>query len=247
MIRVLLLSVCVFASVIYSVPAMAQAPAAPPKIWTVAAGAGLALTSGNSDTSTVNMAYDVTYDPKTKNVVKSDGLYLRGETEGKPSANRLALNIRDEYSMSPRAFIFGQNQYLRDTFKRIEYLDAPTFGVGFKVVNTDRTKFAVDAGVGGVWEKNIGRDVQTSGAVTFSEKVSHALTPTTTITHGFSALWKTQDVEDALYTVGAGIAVAISSRTQLKVEWLDIYKNKPPSALVQKNDTAVLVAVVYKM
>ena len=34
-------------------PVFAQAPADPPKVWTVTASAGLALTSGNSDTSTV--------------------------------------------------------------------------------------------------------------------------------------------------------------------------------------------------
>jgi len=83
-------------------------------------------------------------------------------------------------------------------------------------------------------------------AITLGEKFSHVLTPTTTITHAFAALWKTRDFDDALYTVGAGVAVSISTRTQLKLEWLDTYKNKPPSALVKKNDTAVLMAVVYK-
>jgi hypothetical protein len=52
----------------------AQTPA-PPKVWTVAVSAGLALASGNTDTSTINAAYDIVYDPKTKNVVKSDALY----------------------------------------------------------------------------------------------------------------------------------------------------------------------------
>lgn len=39
-------------------PAFAQAPE-PPKIWTVALSGGLALTSGNTDTSNVNAAYDI--------------------------------------------------------------------------------------------------------------------------------------------------------------------------------------------
>jgi putative salt-induced outer membrane protein YdiY len=108
--------------------ASAQAPP-PPKIWTVALSAGLALTSGNTDTSNVNAAYDIVYNPQTKNVVKSDGLFLRGETEGVLSANRIGLNVRDEYSLTPRLFVFGQNQYLRDEFKDIDYLLAPTAGV----------------------------------------------------------------------------------------------------------------------
>jgi putative salt-induced outer membrane protein YdiY len=229
-------------------PAAAQAPPPePPKIWTITASAGLALTTGNTETSTINMAYDIVYDPKTRNVVKSDGLYLRGETDGELTAKRLGLNIRDEYALTPRLYVFGQNLYLRDEFKNIDYLIAPTGGIGFKIINTDRTKFSVDGGAGVAWEKNPGRDLLTSGALTVGEKVSHALTATTTLTHAFVGLWKTQDFDDALYTVGAGIAVSISTRTQLKVEWLDTYKNKPPSILVKKNDMAVLMALVYKM
>jgi len=75
---------------------LAQAPPAEPKIWTVAMSAGLALTSGNTDTSTVNAAYDLVYNPQTKNVVKSDALFLRGKTEEVLSANRLGST----YAMS---------------------------------------------------------------------------------------------------------------------------------------------------
>lgn len=248
MIRAFVGSASMFALLASSLPAAAQAPApAPPPVWTVAASAGLALTSGNSDTSTVNVAYDLVYNPGGKNVVKSDALYLRGENEGKLASNRLNINLRDEYSLNPRTFVFGQNQYLQDEFKSIDYLIAPTAGLGYKVIDTAPTKFSVDAGLGGVWEKNTIGDVRSSGAVTFSEKLNHTLTTTTTLTHGFSALWKTKDWEDALYTFGAGVAVSMSTRTQLKVELLDVYKNKPPTPKVGKNDVAILMAIVYKM
>ena len=73
-----------------AVPASAQPPA-PPKIWTVTVSAGLALTSGNTDTSNVNAAYDIVYNPQTKNVVKSDGLFLRSTTEDELSAHRTSV------------------------------------------------------------------------------------------------------------------------------------------------------------
>lgn len=228
--------------------AFAQAPApAEPKIWTVALSAGLALTSGNTDTSTLNAAYDLVYNPQTKNVVKSDGLMLRGKTEGVVSANRYGLNVRDEYSLTPRAFVFGQNVYLKDEFKQIDYLLAPTAGVGYKLYDSMATKLAVDGGVGAVWEKNPGFDVSSSGALTLGEKLTQTVTATTTITQSISALWKTKNFDDALYTFGAGVAAAMSTRTQLKIELLDTYKNLPPLPTVQKNDVALLMAIVYKM
>jgi putative salt-induced outer membrane protein YdiY len=225
----------------------AQAPAEPPKHWTVAASAGLALTSGNKDTSTVNAAYDVTYDPKTRNIVKSDALLIRGKTEGELTVSRFGLNVRDEFKISTRTFVFGQNQYLRDEFKGIDYLVAPAGGVGYKVFDTMTTKLDVDAGAGGVWEKNPGVDIRSSGAVIAGEKLTQTFTATTTFTQSVAALWKTKDWDDSLYTFGVGIAVAMSQRTQLKAEVLDVYKNKPPVPTVKKNDVAVLMAIVYKM
>jgi hypothetical protein len=82
--------------------------------------------------------------------------------------------------------------------------------------------------------------------VTASEKLTQTLTATTTLTQGVSALWKTKDWDDALYAFTVGVAATISARTQLKVEVLDVYKNKPLPG-IQKNDVAVLMAVVYKL
>lgn len=228
-------------------PALAQAPPPEPKIWTVAAGAGLALTSGNKDTSTVNASYDLTYDPQTRNVVKSDGLLIRGETDNEVSADRIGLNLRDEYELTDRVYVFGQNQYLRDRFKSIDYLLAPSGGVGYKLIDTTATKLGVDAGLGGVWEKNTDLDVDSSGAVTLGQKLQHALTGTTTLTESYSGLWKTGDFGDSLHVFSVGAAAAISARTQLKVELLDTYKSLPPLPTVQKNDVAILIALVYKI
>jgi len=225
--------------------AWAQAPAEP-KIWTVAASAGLALTHGNKDSSTVNAAYDLAYDPQTRNVVKSDALLIRGKTEGELTASRLGVNVRDEYKLHDGLFVFGQNQYLKDEFKNIDYLLAPTGGVGMRVFDTMQTKLTVDAGAGGVWEKNPGLDVRSSGAVVAGEKLIQTLTATTTLTQSVTALWKTKNWDDSLYTFGVGVAATMSMRTQLKVEILDTYKSLPPLPTIQPNDVAVLMAIVYK-
>jgi putative salt-induced outer membrane protein YdiY len=163
------------------------------------------------------------------------------------TANRVGINVRDEYSLTPRAFVFGQNTYLKDEFKQIDYLVAPTGGLGYKVYDTMATKLSVDGSAGVVWEKNPGFDVSTSGAIALGEKLSQSLTATTTVTQSVAALWKTKNFDDALYTFGVGLAAAMSTRTQLKIEVLDTYKNLPPLPTVQKNDVALLMAIVYKI
>ena len=246
-----MLSALAYAALACPAPAMAQAPPPEPPpeptIWTVTAGAGLALTSGNTDTSTVNASYEVVYTPQTRHVIRSDGLVIRGKTEEKLSADRLSLNVRHEYGLNERAYLFGQNQFLRDRFKSIDYLIGPAGGIGYKVVETPDTKMAFNAGLGGVWEKNTGVNVAASGSLTLGETLAHMLTATTSLTQSFSGLWKTTDFGDSLHVFSLGLSATMSTRTQLKVELLDTYKNEPPLVTVQKNDLAVLVAVVYKM
>ena len=234
-----------------SAPAMAQAPppATPPELtaWTVTAGAGLALTSGNTDTSTVNASYEVVYDPPAQYLIRSDGLMIRGKNEGALSADRLGLNVRSELRLSERAYVFGQNQFLRDRFKSIDYLLAPVAGLGYSVVETPKTTMAIDLGLGGVWEKNTGIDTAASGALTIGESLAQTLTATTSLTQSFSGLWKTTDFGDSLLMFNLGVSATVSTHTQLKVELLDTFKNEPPLATVQKNDVAVLIAIVYNM
>jgi len=231
--------------------ALAQAPQAPapptgpPPVWTGSFGAGLAVTDGNSDTSNVNVAAKVIYDPMNPNLALVEALYIRGSSEGETTVARTALNVRDDYSLTPRISLFGQFRYLRDEFKGIEYLAAPGTGISFKVVNLERTKFNVDAGPGVVWEKNTGVDsTDTSGAITIGENFAHQLTGTTTITHAATGLWKTADFDDSFFTVSAGLAASLTSRMQLKVEALELYKSLPPPGK-QSQDLSFLTSVVY--
>src|SRR5205814_3961223 len=116
-------------------------PAAMP-VYTGSFGGGLALTDGNSDTRNFNLAFALVRDPKTRNVVKVNALYLRGSQNKVLSLDRAALVLRDEYKLSGRTYVFGQTDYLRDQFKDIRYLIAPVGGIGYKLVDSDATKLA---------------------------------------------------------------------------------------------------------
>jgi putative salt-induced outer membrane protein YdiY len=226
--------------------AHAQAPTTPPPVWTGNFGGGLALTNGNSDTKNFNISFGAVRDPKTRNVIRAIGLYLRGDKDGDAIIDRTAVGLRDEYTFSQRVFVFGQLEYLRDKFKEIIFLWSPTGGIGYKLVNTDRTTLTVDTGLGGIWEKNPGLNTRSSGAYNAAERLNWKISQTATITQSVSGLWKTKDWEDALYNLAAGIAASITSNTELKFEVVDIYKNKPAVATLKKNDVAIVTAFVLK-
>ena len=230
-------------------PAVAQPPAdpaPPPPGWTGSAGAGYAMTAGNNDTSTINAAYDLKRDTGGPYLFKSAALLLYGRAEDVTTSDRLSIDGRLERRLNARTSLFGQTQYLRDEFKQIDYLVSPTVGINQILAKNDRTELNVDAGVGAVWEKNPDLELNTDGAVTAGQKLTHKLTTTTELTQKVTALWKMDDFGDALYVFGAGIAASVTAATQIKIEFLDTYKARPPSDEVQKNDIATLVSFVYK-
>lgn len=215
-------------------------------LWIGSAGFGLTMNRGNTDTTNINLSFDATYDPKTRNVWKMQALYLRGDTNGEATVDRLFLQGRYERALNARTFLFGQLQYLRDEFKEIDYLIAPVGGIGYKVVDTPELTFAVDAGAGVKWEKNPGLDVQTSATISAGDRLAWKVSPNATITQGFSALWDADDFGDALYTFGAGLAAGLVRQLELKIELFDTYSTRPPNPTVKENDVAFLTSIVFK-
>jgi len=228
--------------------AQAPAPATPPPPlgWTGSASAGLALTQGNNDTSTVNAAYELKRDTGGVFLLKSAGLLVWGKSQGELTNDQLVLSGRGERKLNERTSLFGQVQYLRDSFKAVDYLISPTIGVSRLLLKNANSELAVDGGVGIVWEQDTDVELKTDGAVTAGQQFSHKLTATTEFKQKVAALWKMDDFGDALYAFNAGIAVAVTSGTQMKVEFLDTYKTKPSSASIEKNDIAILLSFVYK-
>jgi putative salt-induced outer membrane protein YdiY len=222
------------------------APPGPPKGLSGSAGFGLSLTEGNSETLNINATVDSIYDPKTNNVMKWNALFLRGKQNGVLAVNRVSAMFRDENTISGRMFVFGEMDVLHDTFKQIDYLLSPNAGLGYKILNSMRTQWEADAGAGAVVEQDAGVVARGAIALTLSEKLIHQLTPTTTIRETATALLKTNQWNDGLYTFQAGIAAKISTRFQLALDVLDSYKNAPIDPALKKNDLALVTSIVAK-
>ena len=226
---------------------VAQDTEEPPKHFTGNLGAGLSLTGGNTDTANFNISGELTYDPQTKNVMKFNGLYLKSSSNNEDTADRLTLAFRDEYSFSKRFFGYGAMGYLRDPFKDISYLLNPQGGLGYKPVLNERIELTLNGGAGAVWEKNTGVDVQTSGTINAGNNFSLKLSENARVTQGLYALWKTSDFNDYLIHFNVALVSSITSRTEVKVEFIDDFKNVTPAPEIKKNDTAFIFSFLYKI
>jgi putative salt-induced outer membrane protein len=209
-------------------------------------GVGFALTGGNTDTRSFNLSFDATRDPKTKNIMKANGLYLRSSANNQKITDQLRISYRDDYLMSKRITLYGAMSYLRDPFKNMLYLLNPQGGVGLRVLNSNRTQFSISIGAGAAWEKNIGVGVSPRGTLNASQSFSLKLSKTAQWTQNLTVMRKTQDVADALYRLDTALATAVVKKIDVKIQFMDEYKNKTPIPTIKKNDTALITSLLYK-
>jgi putative salt-induced outer membrane protein len=230
-----------------NLPAVAQGQAAPAKKdFTGNFGIGFALTGGNTDTKSFNLSFEATHDPKAKNVIKANGVYLKTNANGESIADLLRLNFRDDYLLTKRVSIYGALDYLRDPFKDINYLLNPQGGIGVKAYTSTRAEFTLNGGAGGVWEKNEGLEVRSSGTLNAGQSFTYKISETAKITQNLTGLWKTSELTDALYHFDIALITSIVQRVDVKIEFMDDYKNRPPRADIKKNDTALITSLLYK-
>jgi len=209
------------------------------------AGFGLSLAEGNTDSVNLSATVDSVYDPKTGNVMKWNGLFLRGKQNGVLSINRVSGMFRDENTVNGRMYVFGEIDALHDTFKQIDYLIDPSVGLGYKLRDSMTSQLSVDAGAGAVIEQDQGIVARGAIALTLNEKLVQQLTDTTTLKETTTALLKTNQWNDGLYTFQVGIAAKMSTRFQLAIDFLDTFKNLPPDG-TKRNDIALVTSIVAK-
>ena len=216
------------------------------KIWSGAAGAGLSLTTGNTDTTDLNLSFDVMRDPKTRNLIKFGALYIRGTANDVVNKDRARLYFRDYYTLTDRVFFFGSFDYHRDPFKAINYIVNPIAGLGYMAYSTDRLQLNFSGGSGPIWEKNTGLEGDTTGSLNAGQELEFHISETARLTEKISGLWKTRDLGDALYHFVTALSVSIIENMELKIEFHFGHKSKPTGTDILRNDTATLLSFVYK-
>ena len=249
--RLFALFVCLFA---FAMPAFGQQPCPcpekkeppPPPAFTGNFGLGYGLSTGNTDSSNFSVALGLKYDPRTNNVVKFDGYYLWGQTNGETNQEKAGAILRDEYSFTERFFAYGELSYLHDKFKGVSYLFSPTVGVGYKIVKTETIVFSVDGGVGGAFEKDYGRDATSSGAFRAGEAFEWKATEWAKLTEHASGLWKMDDTSDSFYHVDISLVSPLSKVLEMRLSYVFDYKNKPFPETLKKGDSSFLASIGAK-
>ena len=123
--------------------------------WTGKGELGGSFASGNSENEAVNAALALNYaSGDWKHMLGFAGNY--GNDGNVATAQRWELRGQSNYSFTERAYGFGAGRYEDDRFSAYDYQASLAGGLGYRIVDTERTKFWVQGGPGYRFAKLLG-------------------------------------------------------------------------------------------
>jgi putative salt-induced outer membrane protein len=115
--------------------------------WTGKGELGGSFASGNSENEAANAALEVrgSYDEWT-HILGFAGNY--GSDSGGTTAQRWELRGQSNYKFTDRAYAFGAGRYEDDRFSAYDYQASLAGGLGYKIIDSEKTKLWVQGGPG---------------------------------------------------------------------------------------------------
>jgi putative salt-induced outer membrane protein YdiY len=119
-------------------------------LWTGSADFGIAMTTGNSATTTTTAGLDlarVTRRDKTTVFYRQVSATDRNVAPSRKIANAKRAGVQYDLKLSDRAYVFGFSNFDFDEFLRLDLRFAPGGGFGYNVVKSERTTFDLFGGI----------------------------------------------------------------------------------------------------
>jgi putative salt-induced outer membrane protein len=224
--------------------ALALCAAATPALadWTGKGDVGASFASGNTENTaaSANLELKNTLD-KWQHTVGFAGNY--GHDGDDKTAQRWELRGQTQYTFTERAYSFGAARYENDEFSQYDYQATISGGLGYKIIDTERTKFWVQGGPGYRYAVLRTTDESEDGVIFRGDLgFEHQLTDTTKIVERFLV----EAGSDNTYLQNdLGLEVTISGALGLRVGY-QVRHNTDVEPTVEKTDTLLTVGLLYE-
>ena len=237
------LIVCTAAAAAYGQATDAGAPTQPPKIWDVSAAVGLTLTSGNSDTLTVNGNIQ-TSRKWEKNELNLGADITYGESDGDKNADSYGGYAQYNRLFTEKFFGYARVQGLHDGIADLDYRITLSPGAGYYFIKNEKTSLRGEVGPGVVFESQAGEE-DSYMTIRFAERWDQKLSDTVKLWQGVEYL---PDVEDwGRYVVNfeIGVEIQINKHLYQRTYFQDVYNSEPAPGR-DENDLKLVAALAYK-
>jgi putative salt-induced outer membrane protein len=211
--------------------------------WTGKGELGASFASGNSENESANAALEVknAYDQWT-HTLGFAGNY--GNDGTLTTAQRWEVRGQSDYTFNERAYAFGAGRYEDDRFSAYDYQASISGGLGYRIIDDERTKFWVQGGPGYRFAELRDTGESEDGLIFRGDAgFEHQLTETTRIVDRFLV----ETGSDNTYLQNdLGLEVAIKGALALRLGY-QVRHNTDVPAGTEKTDTLTTVGLIYEV
>jgi putative salt-induced outer membrane protein len=211
-----------------------------PKGLSGAAEFGMILTSGNSDSSTINGNFSIEHDIE-KWLHRGRLSVVNTESENVTTAERYVLKLKSNYKLTEDQFLFGSLTHDVDEFSGFDYQTSVAVGYGRQLYNTENYQLSVEVGPGYRTSK-----LKTGGDE--SESILHIGANTKYIVNEATFLEASLNIDhgsdQTVSELDAGYVNKLNSSLALKLGYNVKHSSEVPAGS-EKTDTITSVSLLY--
>lgn len=225
-----------------AVMALLAFPAAAQADWTAKGELGASFASGNSENEAAHAVLEVkrSYEKWAHGVGFAGNYGTDGEVT---TAQRWELRGQSDYEFTERAYWFGAARYEDDRFTAYDYQASLATGLGYRIIDTERTRFWVQGGPG-YRHAELRETGESEDGVIFRGDAGfeHQVTDTTKVVDRF--LIETGS-DNTFLQNDLGLEVMISGAMSLRVGY-QVRHNTDVLPGIEKTDTLATVGLIYE-
>lgn len=210
--------------------------------WTGKGDVGASFATGNSENqaASANLELKNKYD-KWQHTFGLAGNY--GSDGGGTTAQRWELRGQSQYEFTERAYGFGAARYEDDRFSQYDYQASLAGGLGYKIIDTERTKFWVQGGPGYRYAEIRDTGESEDGIIFRGDAgFEHQLTETTKFV---DRLLVETGSDNTYMQNDLGLEVTITGALGLRVGY-QVRHNSDVQPGVENTDTLTTVGLLYE-
>ena len=236
------------AAIVFSLSATAQAadtvldvmPETLVNGWDGEAELGFVMTSGNTDTRSLNAKALISYN-MDRHVTQASVEVLKASDSGVTTAERYLLAAKSKYYFQPLEYLFTSARYEDDRFSGYDYQTSLTAGYGRRVLEHESVYLDMEGGAGARRRAPVAGTAKTEGIVRGAGFFLWQISPTSKFTQD---LLVESGADNTYSEAVTALSVKINSSLAMKTS-LSVRHNSQVPAGTEKTDTITAVNLVY--
>jgi putative salt-induced outer membrane protein YdiY len=201
-------------------------------------------TRGNSTSQSLGAGGEVIWRPNPW-VYAGKLIFAQSESDDALTARSLAALFRASRSLNNRVAVYGQYDFLRDSFAGVEQRHVIEGGLSFLAVDAAPHRLRFDAGVGYLHETRPGEDFD-SATMSLGAGYRFAFSPTSEFTYAPRFLLTLADAGAWKFDQDVALTAALNTVLSLKVSHTLRYAAEPPAGF-DTTDTIMAISLVAKL